>query len=114
MGARKTMNIEQVEKKKLLFKSLNRKLFVSIIFCIVLYLGLQIYTMSVVGTRSGEIERVRIEKNEIRLENEIIESKIREQKSVLSVADDLKEQYSLQEKVVQEITLDPSNELALR
>ena len=100
-------------KKKVLFKNLNKKLVISIMIFISIYVVLQIYTMSLVGTRSGEIERTRVEKNEIRLENEIIESQIDEYNS-LSDLDSIISKYGLEEKIVLEVNVNPSNEIALR
>lgn len=111
MGNRKIMN-SKVEKKKSVFKSVNKKLVLLIAIGIFMYISMQIYTMSAVGTRSGEIESTRIEKNEIRLENEILESKIDELNSLANI-DEVVEEYKLQEKSVNTIPMDSSAELAL-
>lgn len=99
-------------KKKVPFKSVNKRLMILIAIGVFMYICMQIYTMSAVGTRSGEIESTRIEKNEIRLENEILESRIDEYNSLANV-DEVVEEYNLQEKSINTIPVDPSSELAL-
>jgi hypothetical protein len=100
------------EKKKPLFQSLNKKLMVTILICTGLFFACQMYMTSIVGTSNAAIEEIRKERDEIRLQNEIISSEIDKYKSIKNLQK-LSEKYELQEKSVLEIPVTNDNELAV-
>ena len=74
--------IEILNNKKINLKSLNKNLIVMIIILALFYVGLQVFVTSLVGTKSEEIDRVRQEKAQLRLENEILSAKIDSARSI--------------------------------
>lgn len=90
------------EKKKRIFRNLNKKLIASALLLIVAFFFSQIYITSLVGTKSGEIEATRIEKDKLRLENEILQSEIDEYRSTTNIKK-VAERYGLVEKSIQEL-----------
>lgn len=88
----------RVEKKRS-FSKLNAYLGYLIIILAVVYVATQVLVTSMVGTKSEEIDNVRQEKAELRLQNEILTSKIDGAKS-LDFAKDLAQRESLETKNV--------------
>lgn len=89
------MNNRQI--KKISFNKLNSYLGTLIIILAIAYVGTQVVVTSMVGTKSEEIDNVRQEKAELRLENEILTSKIDGSKS-LDNAKDLAQKAGLENK----------------
>jgi len=83
--------------KNLSFNKLNSYLGYIIIILAILYVGTQVVVTSMVGTKSEEVENVRQEKAELRLQNEILTSKIDGSKS-LDNAKDLAQKEGLENK----------------
>lgn len=100
------------EKKKQIFRNLNRKLIVAVLLLIMAFFFSQIYITSLVGTKSGEIESIRIEKDKLRLENEILQSEIDEYKSITNIKK-VAERYGLVEKNIQELVQASDDNLAI-
>ncbi|CAG1022569.1 hypothetical protein DOJK_01755 [Patescibacteria group bacterium] len=86
-------------KSKKDFHKLNRILTILIVALFIVYVGLQMVVTSMVGTKSEEIDNVRAQKAELRLENEILTSKIDGARS-LDNAKDLQEKSNLETKNV--------------
>lgn len=72
----------------------------------------QVYYTSKVGTKSAEIEQIRIEKDRLRLENEILNSKISEAMSLTKIEEKVKA-MGLTQKFAQELE-EPTNNLATK
>lgn len=68
--------------KKISFKEINRRLALVCFLLLVIFFISQIAITSVIGTKSSEVETIRVEKDKIRLQNEIITSEINELKSI--------------------------------
>lgn len=99
-------------REKNILKQLNKKLFYIVVILTVLFFVSQMYFTAVIGTQSGAIELVRQEKEELRLENEILSAEIDEQLStqeLLERAQDL----NLTQKGVIELDRANSGTLAL-
>jgi hypothetical protein len=88
-----------IQKRKISFNRLNKRLFIVNGFLLAIFFIGQIAVTSMVGTKSSEIETIRAEKDRLRLENEILTAKIDEAKSV-DRAKDVISKYNLQEKQV--------------
>ncbi|MCA9387210.1 hypothetical protein KC669_04215 [Candidatus Dojkabacteria bacterium] len=97
-------------KKKEIFKSVNRRLFIAIIVSVGAFFATQMYITSIIGTSNAAIEEIRINRDEIRLENEILRSQIDEKKSTKSLTE-LAKRYNLTEQQIQKINTD-LNDLA--
>ncbi|MCA9381041.1 hypothetical protein KC678_02150 [Candidatus Dojkabacteria bacterium] len=97
-------------KKKEIFKSVNKRLFIAVIVTVGAFFTVQMYITSVIGTSNAAIEEIRIERDEIRLENEILRSQIDEKKSTKTLTE-VAERYNLSEQYVQKIDSD-QNDLA--
>jgi hypothetical protein len=91
--------IKFTNTKKISLERLNRNLIVLIVILGISYIVLQIFVTSIVGTKSEEIDRVRQEKSQYRLENEILTAKIDSSKS-LEKTKDVAERLKLQNKNV--------------
>ena len=102
------MKDNKTDKQKTIFVSLNKKLFALILLCLTAFFFIQIYITSLVGTKSAEVEAVRIEKDQIRLENEILKSRIDENKSIAKLEEFIKVS-ELKSKAVNEIELNDNN-----
>jgi hypothetical protein len=93
------------------FRIVNKNMIVlNAILGIVFFLS-QILSTSVLGAKSNEIDRIRIQKEQLRLENEMLISEINKEKSVagsISVSD----KYQLTEKNVNYL-IDSSDQVAL-
>lgn len=100
------------QTKSISFNKLNSYLGTLIIVLAVLYVGTQVVVTSMVGTKSEEIDNVRQEKAELRLENEILTSKIDGAKS-LDNAKDLAEKAGLEGKNVNFLEKTDGNNVAL-
>jgi cell division protein FtsL len=83
--------------KKVSFNKLNGYLGVLIVVLAIMYVGAQVVVTSMVGTKSEEIENVREQKAELRLQNEILTAKIDGAKS-LDNAKDLAQKAGLETK----------------
>lgn len=92
------------EKKKHIFKSLNSKLLLAVFIAVLVFFGCQIYITSVIGTSNAAIEEIRIDKDELRLQNEILSSEIDELKSTKNL-EEIATRYNLVEKDVIEIEI---------
>jgi len=100
------------QNKSISFNKLNSYLGTLIIVLAVLYVGTQVLVTSMVGTKSEEIDNVRQEKAELRLENEILTSKIDGSKS-LDNAKDLAQKAGLENKNVNFLEKTEGNNVAL-
>jgi hypothetical protein len=100
------------QKRKISFNRLNKRLFILFIGLLFTFFISQITITSFLGTKSSEIERIRREKDSLRLENEILTSKIDEAKS-LEKASDTISKYQLQEKVVNLLEAGDMNRVAV-
>ncbi len=89
-------------KKKPIFKSLNNKLGVLVAVMLVLFFVIQIYATSLIGTKSSEIEQIRIQRDQLRLENEILNSKIDNLKSVANI-EEIAKKFNLNPKTVTQL-----------
>lgn len=89
-------------KKKELFKSINKKLIVAIGILAISFFATQMFIASSVGTKSEAIEDIRIQKDQLRLENEILQAKIDKKRSITNI-EKIAEKYNLQEKQVNSI-----------
>lgn len=85
------------EYKNISFSKLNSYLGTIIIFLAIFFVGTQVVVTSMVGTKSEEIENVRQEKADLRLQNEILTSKIDGAKS-LDNAKDVAQKEGLENK----------------
>lgn len=83
--------------KNVSFNKLNSYLSTIIIFLAIAFVGTQVVVTSMVGTKSEEIENVRQEKADLRLQNEILTSKIDGAKS-LDNAKDVAQKEGLENK----------------
>lgn len=101
-----------INTKKVSFSKLNNYLGIVIIILAVLYVGTQVLVTSMVGTKSEEIESVRQQKSELRLQNEILTAKIDGAKSVDN-AKDLATKTELQTKNVNFLEKTDGNNIAL-
>ncbi len=89
----------EVRQNKLDINKINARLFLVVCLIGFGFFGVQILITSQVGTKSTEIEIIRKEKDQLRLENEIIKSKINEARS-LTNSKEVIEKYQLQEKPI--------------
>jgi regulator of replication initiation timing len=94
--------MKQTVKKKTIFKSLNRKLVGLVLITAIVSFGAQIYITAKVGTKTAEIEYIRNEKDRLRLENEILKSKIDKSLSVTNIEESISK-YNLEEKQIIEL-----------
>lgn len=107
------MRNNNIHTEKLSFKKVNRKLMAVNAGLLVLFFVVQILITSVLGTKTQEIDFIRNEKKELRLENEILTSEIDKSKSLAS-SEDIKEKYNLVEKNLTFLEGDNFEEVALR
>lgn len=98
--------------EKLNFNNVNNKLTLLIIIVTFVYIAVQVFVTSNVGTKSEEIDHVRTEKAQLRLENEILTSKIDQAKS-LEVAKDIRNEFELENKEVHFLVEQNKNDVAL-
>mgnify|MGYP001235121695 CR=1 FL=1 len=98
--------------KSVSFNKLNSYLGTLIIILAVLFVGTQVVVTSMVGTKSEEIDNVRQEKAELRLQNEILTSKIDGSKS-LDNAKDIAQKGGLESKNVNFLEKTDGNNVAL-
>ncbi len=91
--------IQHNTKNSISLQKVQRNLIVLIIILSVSYIGLQIFVTSSVGTKSEEIDKVRAEKVQLRLENEILTAKIDKSKSLENIKD-VAEKFKLKNKNV--------------
>jgi cell division protein FtsL len=89
----------KTQKQKFSFNKLNKYLFFTLIALAIMYVGTQVVVTSMVGTKSEEIENVRQQKADLRLQNEILTSKIDGAKS-LEKARELAQKAGLENKNV--------------
>jgi cell division protein FtsL len=106
------MEISATKKKNQVFKKLNQKLILSIFILSVSYFSSQIYITSHVGTKNAEIDSISNEKENLRLENDILTSKINELRSLEKVRT-IADKYNLVEKQVQELDRKESFDVAI-
>ncbi len=99
------------QKKKPIFKKLNRRIAIAVFIVVVVFFGSQIYITSVIGTSNAAIEEIRKEKDQLRLTNEILSSQIDELKSIKNL-EIIAEKYGLTEKPIEEIR-SVENDIAL-
>ncbi len=92
------------------FKVLNKNVIVLNIILGVGFFLSQILVTSVLGTKSQEIDSIRIQKDRLRLENEMLISEINKEKTVNGSLG-ISEKYQLQEKTVNYL-LDSSEQVA--
>lgn len=85
-----------------LFKSINKRLGLLIILLLIAFFGAQFYMTSKIGTSNAAIEQIRIEKNSLRLENEILSAKVDESKSLTKIME-AASQLNLEPRNVTEI-----------
>lgn len=93
-------------------KKVNKKLILANIALVTLFFISQILVMSILGTKTQEIDIIRSEKEELRLENEILTSEIDKAKSVTS-SQEVKDRYGLVEKNVTFLDVNEFDDLAL-
>lgn len=104
------MNYVHTEKTS--FKRINKKLILVNAGLIVLFFVSQILVTSILGTKTQEIDVIRNEKENLRLQNEILTSEIDKLKSVAS-SEEIKDKYNLVEKNVTFLEGE-DNDIALR
>ncbi len=105
--------VEIFNHKKISFNRLNRNLVILIIVLACGYFVLQIFVTSIVGTKSEEIDRVRQEEAQLRLENEILTAKIDQAKSLVSTMS-FQNSAGLEQKNVNFLQVPDSNNVALQ
>jgi hypothetical protein len=98
-------------KQNYIFKKLNNRMRIAFLVMFTIFFLVQVYYTSKVGTKSAEIEQIRIEKDQLRLENEIINSKISEAMSLTKIEEQVKA-MGLVQKIAEELT-EPANNLAV-
>lgn len=99
-------------KKDISMASINKWLLICNIVLFGLFLSLQIGITSVIGTKSSEIEYIRKQKDDVRLQIEIVQSQIDQAKSYENL-EEIVEAQSLVKKTVVFID-DTPNEIAQR
>lgn len=77
-----------------------------------LYFAIQIGIAAILGSKTQEIDRIRNEKERLRLQNEILTSQIDRSKSISS-SQHIKEKYGLVEKDVIFLNSEENQDLAL-
>ncbi|GAB4285634.1 MAG: hypothetical protein Kow0081_3520 [Candidatus Dojkabacteria bacterium] len=101
------------EQRKI-FKSLNKKLALAILLMLAAFFLVQFYLTASTGASNSSVELIRRERDELRLENEILSAEIDKIQSLPSI-DELKSELLLEEKYVDEIVIDGALEsVALR
>lgn len=100
------------EKNSTKLYKLNAKLTLVILVLVFAFFTSQILVTSRVGTKSTEIDIIRSEKDTLRLENEILKSKIDEAKSIQNFQD-IQKKLDLSEKTVQLLNPQEPDNLAL-
>ncbi len=101
------------EKQTYIFLNINKRLWTLIFVLIATFFVAQIFITSQVGTKSAEIDAIRTERDELRLENEILSSQIDEAKSIENIKK-ASEKFGLSEITVQILdNLAATSDLAL-
>jgi hypothetical protein len=103
---------QNIEKNKITFVSLNRKIILVDVLLLVGFFVSQIFVMSILGTKTQEIDFIRNDKEKIRLQNEILISEINKAKS-LATTTEVKEEYDLTQKSVEILEDKNTSEVAL-
>lgn len=71
--------------QKISFKLINKRFIIINCLLLIIFFISQIAITSVIGTKSSEIETIRVEKEKLRLENEILTSDINKEKSIENI-----------------------------
>ncbi|BCX14190.1 MAG: hypothetical protein KatS3mg085_722 [Candidatus Dojkabacteria bacterium] len=98
-------------KQKNNLQSLNKSLFILNIILLVVFIVIQVGKTSIIGTKSVEIEEIRRQKDEIRLQTEILRAEIDSLKS-LNRSESIAKENNLTIKPVTVLQGDNTNELA--
>ncbi|GIW58758.1 MAG: hypothetical protein KatS3mg086_043 [Candidatus Dojkabacteria bacterium] len=98
-------------KQKNNLQSLNKSLFILNIILLVVFIAIQVGKTSIIGTKSVEIEEIRRQKDEIRLQTEILRAEIDSLKS-LNRSESIAKENNLTIKPVTVLQGDNTNELA--
>ena len=86
----------------------NKRLLAGIfIFLVILFVILQLYTLSSVGTKGEKVSELKRKQSEVKIENEIKRAKILELQSNMSVLNNLTTKITLEEKNI--ISIDTNN-----
>ena len=86
----------------------NKRLLAGIfIFLVILFVVLQLYTLSSVGTKGEKVSELKRKQSEVKIENEIKRAKILELQSNMSVLNNLTTKITLEEKNI--ISIDTNN-----
>ena len=104
---------ESIPTEKNNYKSINSRLIVLNVVLVILFFVTHILITSIVGTKTQEIDLVRYEKQNLRLQNEILTSDIDKSKSVAS-SEEIKEKYNLVEKKTIFLDGDNFDEIAFK
>lgn len=104
---------KEVKLKQDEISKINRKLFFIGIILIIGFFLVEIASMAVVGTRTQEIDSIRRQKQELRLQNSLITSQIDASKSISSTIE-VKDKYELVQKTVTFLDNPSSDEVALK
>ena len=99
-------------KQNYIFKKINNRMRIAFLVMFAIFFLVQVYYTSKVGTKSAEIEQIRIEKDQLRLENEILNSKISEAMSITKIEEKVKA-MGLTQKIAEELQ-EPTNSLATK
>ena len=86
----------------------NKRMLAGIfIFLVILFVVLQLYTLSSVGTKGEKVSELKRKQSEVKIENEIKRAKILELQSNMSVLNNLTKKITLEEKNI--ISIDTNN-----
>jgi len=86
----------------------NKRMLAGIfIFLVILFVVLQLYTLSSVGTKGEKVSELKRKQSEVKIENEIKRAKILELQSNMSVLNNLTTKITLEEKNI--ISIDTNN-----
>lgn len=102
-----------MKKKNTGMATINKNLIIINIILFGLFIALQIGITTAIGTKSAEIEEIRRQKDEVRLNIEILQSDIDEARAKANV-EDIIENKSLETKPVVVLDNDRSDEIAQR
>lgn len=86
--------------KTISLSKLNKNLMFLNLTLLIGFFGLQVLITVIIGTKGSEIENLRTQKEEIRLENEIINSKINEMKSLSKIQEIVDSEDLVQKNVI--------------
>jgi len=97
--------------KNFSLQKMNKRLIILIAFLVLIFFILQMFITNSIGTKSSEIQSLRLEKAALRTQNEIISSEIDKLKTLDQLKQNL-ENLGLTEKVIQYLDEVDENSLA--